>query len=266
MKWLKEIQVKDVQAVYSGPEGDLWELLMGEQIHIGGFESSMDLAKKAGIQPGWTGVDLCSCTGAGMRFLVRFCGTAKMTGIDITPKSVDNGRVRVAAEGLSSQIEFVLGDASDTKLPAGSVDFVWSEDCICYVADKDKTMAEAVRLVKKGGIIAFTDWCEGTEMSEAETKRFLGFMKFPTFATIRDYTAALEKQGCEILVAENTGRYEPCIGLYEMMVGKQLTFDALKKIGWNLEMLQAIGGEMGFIHDLARDGKVIQALIVARKK
>ncbi len=266
MKCMKEIQVKDVQAVYSGPEGDLWELLMGEQVHIGGFESSMDLATKAGIQPGWTGIDLCSCNGAGMRFLVRFRGVAKMTGVDITPKSVENCRVRVAAEGLSTQINSILGDASDTQLPAGSVDFVWSEDCICYVTDKDKTMAEAVRLVKKGGIIAFTDWCEGTELSETEAKRFLGFMKFPTFATIRDYTAALEKYGCEILVAENTGRYEPCIGLYEMMVGKQLTFDALKKIGWNLDMLQAIGGEMGFIHDLARNGKVIQALIVARKK
>ena len=27
----------EVQAVYSGPEGNLWELIMGEQIHVGGF-------------------------------------------------------------------------------------------------------------------------------------------------------------------------------------------------------------------------------------
>ena len=44
MKTLEKIGLKDVQAVYSGPEGRLWELIMGQQIHIGGFTSSMDLA------------------------------------------------------------------------------------------------------------------------------------------------------------------------------------------------------------------------------
>ena len=47
----------DVQAVYNGPEGRLWELIMGEQIHVGGLVSSMDLAARAGIQAGWRGVD-----------------------------------------------------------------------------------------------------------------------------------------------------------------------------------------------------------------
>jgi hypothetical protein len=34
--------LKEVQAVYNGPEGQLWELVMGQQIHIGGFRSSME--------------------------------------------------------------------------------------------------------------------------------------------------------------------------------------------------------------------------------
>lgn len=35
---LEGIGLADVQAVYDGAEGDLWELVMGEQIHIGGLE------------------------------------------------------------------------------------------------------------------------------------------------------------------------------------------------------------------------------------
>ena len=31
MKTIKNIGLENVQAVYSGPEGDLWELVMGEQ-------------------------------------------------------------------------------------------------------------------------------------------------------------------------------------------------------------------------------------------
>ena len=88
MKKNPAVCLNDVQSVYSGPEGRLWELLMGEQIHIGGFLSSMDLADSAGIDRGQCGVDLCCASGAGMRFLVRFRGVAQMTGVDATPTMV----------------------------------------------------------------------------------------------------------------------------------------------------------------------------------
>ncbi|MBN1669976.1 MAG: hypothetical protein JXR37_03020 [Kiritimatiellae bacterium] len=46
MKSIEGIGLTNVQEVYSGPEGELWALIMGEQIHIGGFNSSMALAEK----------------------------------------------------------------------------------------------------------------------------------------------------------------------------------------------------------------------------
>ena len=63
--------LKDVQAVYDGPEGVLWELIMGEHIHVGGMKTALILAKEAGIKAGMKGVDLCSALGAGCRFLVQ---------------------------------------------------------------------------------------------------------------------------------------------------------------------------------------------------
>jgi hypothetical protein len=63
MKSIPNVELANVQAVYSGPEGDLWELIMGQQIHMGRFESSMDLATRAGIGAGMGGVDLCCCNG-----------------------------------------------------------------------------------------------------------------------------------------------------------------------------------------------------------
>ena len=100
MKNLSDVGLTDVQSVYSGPEGQLWELIMGQQIHIGGFRSSMDLAERAGIGAGMSGVDLCCCSGAGMRFLVRFRNVARMHGVDATPAMVELGRRRTEAEGL----------------------------------------------------------------------------------------------------------------------------------------------------------------------
>ncbi len=260
------ISLDDVQAVYDGPEGDLWELVMGEQIHIGGLASSMELADLAAIAEGSSGVDLCCCNGAGMRFLVRFRNVAHMTGVDVTERIVERGRRRTAEEGLADSIEFVLGDASQSHLPEGNADFVWGEDAWCYVQDKDRLVAEAARLVRPGGTIAFTDWVAGPEpMSEAESERYLSFMKFPNVLSLGDYRALLENSGCQVQAAEDTGRFPSHVDLYLDMLNKQLTYDALKLIGFDMDLMQTMGGEMGFIGGLAHEGKICQGRVIAQK-
>jgi SAM-dependent methyltransferase len=266
MKSKSGIGLKDVQAVYGGPEGDLWELVMGEQIHIGGFASSMDLAEKAGIGAGACGVDLCCCNGAGMRFLTRFRGVAKMTGIDATPTVIERGRRRCKAEGTDGKINFVLADVTASGLPDACADFVWGEDAWCYVVDKSKLIAEAARLVRPGGTIAFTDWVEGKPMTDAEADRFLAFMKFPNMQDLGGYASLLAANGCEVKIAADTGRFAPCIDLYLNILNMQLTYDALRTINFDMNLMGAMGGEMQFAQGLARAGKVIQGLFVARKK
>ena len=239
---------------------------MGEQIHIGGFQSSMDLAQRAGIAAGWQGVDLCCCTGAGMRFLARFLNVARMTGVDATPAMLELGRRRCADEGLAEKISFVEANACATGLPSGRFDFVWGEDAWCYVEDKAKLIAEAARLIKPQGKIAFTDWMEGPAgLTDAEAARFLAFMKFPNVLTLGEYQSLLQADGCSVQVARDTGRFAACMPLYLDMIEKQLTFDALKIIGFDLALAQSLVGEMRFIQSLAQAGKIIQGLIVAEK-
>ena len=266
MKSIKNVGLENVQAVYSGPEGDLWELIMGEQIHIGGFQSSMDLATRAGIVAGQRGIDLCCCSGAGMRFLVRFFGAASMMGVDATSAMVERGLQRCKAAGMEQKIAFTLANVCATGLPAADADFVWGEDAWCYVVDKSQLIQEAARLVKPGGTIAFTDWVEGPEgLTDAEAERFLTFMKFPNFQDLKGYRDLLTASGCQVLVAEDTGRYVPCIDLYLDMLNKQLTYDALRIIGFDLSLMKAMGEEMAFIQKLAHAGKVIQGIFIARK-
>lgn len=261
------IGLRDVQAVYGGPEGQLWELVMGQQVHIGGFQSSMALAEKAGIGPGMAGVDLCCCSGAGMRFLVRFRNVARMHGVDATESVVELGRQRCEAEGLADRIAFTLGDACDTGLPSGSADFVWGEDAWCYVVDKKRLVAEAVRLLKPGGIVAFTDWIDGqTPMTDAESDRYHRFMKFPNTLDLDGYVALLAAEGCEILSAEDTGRFAPHVDLYLNMLNMQLTSDALRIIGYDVKLMESLGGEMVFMQGLAHAGKIAQGQFIARKK
>jgi SAM-dependent methyltransferase len=264
METIAGIGLADVQAVYDGAEGDLWELVMGEQIHVGGLAASSELADRAGIVAGSEGVDLCCCNGAGMRFLVRFRDVARMTGVDATERVVERGRLRSRAEGLADHIRFVVADATASGLEESSSDFVWGEDAWCYVADKQRLIREAVRIVRPGGTIAFTDWVAGPTALEAEeADRFLRFMKFPNIVTIDEYVGYLEGSACTVTTARDTDRFASHVDLYLDMLTMQLTYDALKVIGFDGDLMQALGGEMTFIQQLAHEKKIIQGQLIA---
>lgn len=265
MKKLENITLNSVLEVYNGPEGALWELIMGEQIHVGGMTSSMDLAQKAGIKPGTNGVDFCCCNGAGMRFLTRFCNVELMTGVDATETVINQGIQLCKDEGVLEKMSFIQADVCDSGLDSESFDFVWGEDAWCYVEDKEKLIAESVRVVKPNGIIAFTDWLEGDNLSDEEAERLMRFMKFPVIYNLNDYQNSLEKNGASVKLSENTGRYAESMDLYIDMLNKQLTYDALKVIGFDMEMMQGLGAEMEFIRQLAKENKIIQGLCVAEK-
>jgi SAM-dependent methyltransferase len=272
MKSINDIGLSDVKAVYDGPEGNLWELLMGEQIHIGGFKSSMELAERAGIGAGQHGVDLCCCNGAGMRFLVRFRGVASMIGVDATTTVVERGKARCTEEGLADHIELKLADVCASGLPDGQADFVWGEDAWCYVEDKEKLVAEklvaeAARIVKPGGTIAFTDWVEGPAgLSDEEAGAFLQGMKFPGVHDIESYRSLLENNGCEVEVAEDTGRFAPYVDLYLQMADMQLTYDGLKILGFDVELMESVANGFKFFGELAHAGKIAQGRFIARKR
>ena len=50
------------------------------------------------------------------------------------------------------------------------------------------------------------------------------------------------------------------------MLEMQLTYDALRIIGFDLALMESLKGEMNFMRELAHDGKIVQARFIARKK
>lgn len=261
------VTLKDVNAVYAGPEGQLWELIMGEQIHIGGFASSMALAQAAGIKEGQKVLDLCSALGAGLRFLVKYFKVSGY-GLDGTEHMLEEARKRAVRDNMDKEIVFKLGDVTSIPWDAGTFDVVWGEDAWCYVTDKDMQIAEAARVLKKGGTIAFTDWVEGPKgLSDADAERINKFMKFPYMESQKGYEELLKKHGFTVKVSEDlTPDFADHIQLYIDMLTRQLTFDALRIIGWNMDLMQAMGGEMGFMLQKAREGAFGRTRLVGTKE
>jgi SAM-dependent methyltransferase len=230
------------------------------------MNASNDLAERAGIGAGLTGIDLCCCNGAGMRFLVRFRKVASMVGVDVTESVVERGRGICREEGLNDRIKLVLADACESGLPSACADFIWSEDAWCYLVDKPKLIAEAARLVRPGGVIAFTDWVEGPAgLTESEVLRFLGMMSFANVQDIRCYSSLLSTNGCNLRVAEDTGRFPEYVDLYLKMIEMQLTYDVLRTVAFRTDLLETITDGFRFLGELSRAGKIAQARFVAHR-
>ena len=112
---------------------------------------------------------------------------------------------------------------------------------------------EAARIVRPGGVIAFTDWVEGSAgLTESEAQRFVGMMTFANVKDIAGYVSLLSGSGCEVRVAEDTGRFPSHIDLYLNMIEMQLTYDVLRTVGFRTDLLQTLTDGFRFLGELSR--------------
>ena len=82
--------------------------------------------------------------------LVRFARAgARVTGIDLTSRSVELVRRRLALEGLEGDIR--VGDAEALPYPPDSFDIVYSWGVLHHTPATERAVREAVRVVRPGG-------------------------------------------------------------------------------------------------------------------
>ena len=266
MKHSQQIHLADVQAVYSGPEGRLWELLMGEQIHIGGLQSSMDLAERAGIarRLARRGPLLLQRRGHAFPAALPQRGAHDRRGRHARMLAL--ARQRAADEGVADRIAFVEADVCATGLPGGQLRFRLGRGRLVL----RRGQAQADRRGGPAGQAGRRDRLHRLDgrpgpMTADEAKRYLAFMKFPSVLSLDEYSALLQANGCAVRVAQDTGRFPQYVPLYLDMIEKQLTYDALKIIGFDRAGRQRSSARCASCRSLAEAGKIIQGLIVAQK-
>ena len=110
------------------------------------------LLTAAGVKPGTRLLDV-AC-GPGVAAAQAAAAGARVTGVDFSPAMIDEARRRNPA------IEFHTADAEQLPFANASFDAVIANFGIHHVERPERAIAEARRVLKPGGIFAFTFWTD----------------------------------------------------------------------------------------------------------
>jgi SAM-dependent methyltransferase len=125
-------------------------------------EASQDLARLLAETASLGGpeLDVLDC-GFGFAdqdlYWLRHYSPARITGINVTPLQVELAHARVREAGLASRIRLHFGSATAMPFADSAFDRVLALESAFHFETRSKFFAEAMRVLRPGGILATTD-------------------------------------------------------------------------------------------------------------
>jgi sarcosine/dimethylglycine N-methyltransferase len=163
------------------------------------------LATEAGIDDRSYVLDVgCGCGNFLIYLATRF--GCRGEGLDLSKERITFAQEQLAGDRRSPRLNVAFRHGSATHLPyqPGSFTHVVSQDALFLVPDKPRSHAEIHRVLRPGGILAFSDFLQPTkEIGERARKHVYDRVRWSSGYSLVEYQAALERAGFEILLARN---------------------------------------------------------------
>ncbi len=178
------------------------ELFPHDQDHYGALAANDALAALAAISPGTRVADFCAGLGGPARYLAHRYG-ADVTGIEVTPARVKGAAELTHLVGLDDKVRVIEGNVMQVPLPDAGMDAVVSQEAFLHVPDKARALAEAHRILKPAGRLAFTDWIAHRALSEADAELMWQGMAVTGLYDLPAYRALIESAGFRVTSVED---------------------------------------------------------------
>jgi ubiquinone/menaquinone biosynthesis C-methylase UbiE len=131
-----------------------------DAFHIRGREATVELARRASLEPGSRVLDVGCGLGGSARYLAAE-HQCQVTGIDLTQEYVDVADALAGMVGLSDKVTFRQASALEMPFEDGSFDLVWTEHVQMNIADKRAFYREIARVTRPEGLLLFHDIFRG---------------------------------------------------------------------------------------------------------
>jgi tocopherol O-methyltransferase len=154
---------------------DLWEDHWGEHLHHGYWDPGetpgargpdrraatdrlvRQLVAHAGIPAGAHVLDAGCGVGGSALYLAGEHGCT-VEGVNLSGAQVDRARQKAQAAGLAERARFRQADALQTGCADSCFDAVWAVEILMHVPDRAAFFAEALRVLRPGGVLAVATW------------------------------------------------------------------------------------------------------------
>jgi sarcosine/dimethylglycine N-methyltransferase len=131
-------------------------------------------------------------------------------GLDLSEERINFARTRLAglgSEGIGG-IEFRVGSATQMPYQDDTFSHVVSQDALFLVPDKPRSHAEMFRVLRPGGLLAFSDFLQPkTEIGERARKHVYDRVRWSGGYSFVGYQVALVAAGFDIILARNLERH-----------------------------------------------------------
>lgn len=163
--------VETARGYYNSDDADRFYMHVwgGEDIHVGLYEREDEPIAEASrrtvrrmadladtLTPATRVLDLGAGYGGSMRFLAKHFN-CRCVALNLAEVENERNRRMTREAGLEQNIEIVEGDFTDLDFDDASFDLVWSQEALLHAGDRARVCAEAVRVLKPGGRMIFTD-------------------------------------------------------------------------------------------------------------
>ncbi|MGI9414858.1 MAG: class I SAM-dependent methyltransferase [Hyphomicrobiales bacterium] len=165
-----------------------------DQDHYGGLDANAALARAAGLKPGMRVADFCAGLGGPARYLAHECGV-RVTGIELNAGRAAGARELVRLVGLEDRVDIIEGNVLAVPLADNVFDAVVSQEALLHVPDKAGALAEARRVLKPGGRLAFTDWIVHAPLDQSDAELLWQGLAAQTLQSIPGYQALIAQSG-----------------------------------------------------------------------